>query len=281
MRRVSRVLRSPGPQQAVPETRASLRRVEFFWRRLRSDRGSCRSGKERLANGTSVSDGRAGRITRNYLRSWSGRMRPDRGGAEVLPIHSSRPDLSRRFERFAEVCQGLTSRGRSHPGLRWLANLRFEVSRLLPAVYCQPNIATTPRARKRKLIPHAGHEFGLWRREVSWEGGLSHKSQQPPVACSPAVCPPTAYPPAAASPRLPTFPFVMCRDGPPQLVIRRKHPVVAMPVLPWRRHEIGEPVEELNWRELDNAIVPCPACGTVVDMSFGFGIDFFSVKLPS
>ena len=48
------------------------------------------------------------------------------------------------------------------------------------------------------------------------------------------------------------------RDGPPQLVIRRKHPVVAMPVLPRRRHEIGEPVEELNWRELDNAIGPRP-----------------------
>jgi hypothetical protein len=27
--------------------------------------------------------------------------------------------------------------------------------------------------------------------------------------------------------------------GPPQLVIRRKHPVIAMPVLPRRRDEIG------------------------------------------
>ena len=36
-----------------------------------------------------------------------------------------------RFQRLAEVCQNLTSRGLSHPGLRPLANLRFEVSRLL------------------------------------------------------------------------------------------------------------------------------------------------------
>ena len=27
--------------------------------------------------------------------------------------------------------------------------------------------------------------------------------------------------------------------------------------------------------------VPCPACRTVVDMSLGVGIDFFSVKYPS
>jgi len=36
------------------------------------------------------------------------------------------------------------------------------------------------------------------------------------------------------------------RNGPPQLVIRRKHPVITMPVLPRRRHEIGQPVEELG-----------------------------------
>ena len=38
----------------------------------------------------------------------------------------------------------------------------------------------------------------------------------------------------------------MRRDGPPELVIRRKHPVVTMLVLPRRRDEIGEPVEELG-----------------------------------
>jgi len=31
------------------------------------------------------------------------------------------------------------------------------------------------------------------------------------------------------------------RDGPPELVIRCKHPVIPVPVLARRRHEIGEP----------------------------------------
>ena len=48
------------------------------------------------------------------------------------------------------------------------------------------------------------------------------------------------------------------RDGPPQLVIRREYPVVAMPVLPRRRDEIGEPVEELIRREFDDAVGPRP-----------------------
>ena len=44
------------------------------------------------------------------------------------------------------------------------------------------------------------------------------------------------------------------RDGGPELVIRRKHPVVAMPVLPRRRDEIGEPLQKLKRREFDDAI---------------------------
>ena len=44
------------------------------------------------------------------------------------------------------------------------------------------------------------------------------------------------------------------RDGRPQRVIRRKHPVIAMPVLAWLRDQIGEPVEELKRRELDDAV---------------------------
>ena len=31
-------------------------------------------------------------------------------------------------------------------------------------------------------------------------------------------------------------------DGGPELVIRGEHPVIAMPVLPRRRHEVSEPV---------------------------------------
>jgi len=52
----------------------------------------------------------------------------------------------RWFERFAEMCQALISRGQSHPGLLPLANLRFEVCRLLPAVCDESDVATTPRA---------------------------------------------------------------------------------------------------------------------------------------
>ena len=46
------------------------------------------------------------------------------------------------------------------------------------------------------------------------------------------------------------------RDGFPQPVIRREYSVIAMPVLPRRRDEIGEPVEELKRRELDDAAHP-------------------------
>ena len=46
---------------------------------------------------------------------------------------------------------------------------------------------------------------------------------------------------------------VMGRDGGPELVIRGEHPGVAMPVLPRRRHEGSEPVEELKWGKLDDA----------------------------
>jgi hypothetical protein len=62
----------------------------------------------------------------------------------------------RRLERLAEVCEGLISRGRSHPGLLPLANLRFEVSRLLPAVSSEPDVATTPKGTRAETPPPPG-----------------------------------------------------------------------------------------------------------------------------
>jgi hypothetical protein len=48
------------------------------------------------------------------------------------------------------------------------------------------------------------------------------------------------------------------RDGFSQLVVRCKHSVIPMPVLPRRRDEIGEPVQKLKRREFDNAVGPRP-----------------------
>ena len=103
-----------------------------------------------------------------------------------------------------------------------------------------------------ELLPDPCHQFGLLGRKVSWERGWSHALQQSPVASPHTACPPTACPSVAASRGLPTFPFVMCRDGGPELVIRGEHPVIAMPVLPRSGHEISEPVDKLKWRKLDD-----------------------------
>ena len=47
-------------------------------------------------------------------------------------------------------------------------------------------------------------------------------------------------------------------DGFSQPMIRGEHAVVAMPMLPRRRDEIGQPVQKLKRREFDDAIGPRP-----------------------
>ena len=78
----------------------------------------------------------------------------------------------RRLERFAEMCQGLTVRGRSHPGLRPLANVRFEVSRLLPAVFSEPDVAAAGGHSSGNSSPTRAISLAQAIREVSCERGL-------------------------------------------------------------------------------------------------------------
>ena len=64
--------------------------------------------------------------------------------------------------------------GRRHPGLLPLANLRFEVIRLLPAVCDESDVATTPRAYNRNSSPTRAMSlaFGVarCRGRVVWRG---------------------------------------------------------------------------------------------------------------
>ncbi len=80
----------------------------------------------------------------------------------------------RRYEWFTQVGENLASRGRSLPGLLPLANLRFEVSRLLPAVFSEPDVTAAGWALERKLLPNPGHiSFAHAIREVSCERGFA------------------------------------------------------------------------------------------------------------
>ena len=50
------------------------------------------------------------------------------------------------------------------------------------------------------------------------------------------------------------FPFRQRHDGWPQRVVRRKHAMIAVPVLPQRWHEIGYTIQKLKRREFNDAV---------------------------
>ena len=90
--------------------------------------------------------------------------------------------------RAGDTGGGAALRGRRHPGHRPLANLRFEVSRLLPAV----SSGSVMNAISRMSPPQFGHSsgnssptramsFAQAIREVSCERGFAVVSQQTPV----------------------------------------------------------------------------------------------------
>ena len=89
---------------------------------------------------------------------------------------------------------------------------------------------TAESIRRKSHSPTRAISFAHALRDVSCEWGFARVSQQPA-----ATGPSRACPSCVASPRLAMLPFVQRRDGGPELVIRGKHPVVAVPMLArWR-----------------------------------------------
>ncbi len=117
----------------------------------------------------------------------------------------------------------------------------------------QPDVAAARRTLERKLLPHPPHEFG-----PRDSGSLVGVGLSMCAAAILSVVPGLCVHAVRRISLLPDSPDGQCRDGPPQLVIRREYPVVAMPVLPRWRDEIGEPVQKLKRREFDDAVGPRP-----------------------
>ena len=140
-----------------------------------------------------------------------------------------------RLEWFAEVCENLPDRSR-------LGDERN-----------QPDVAAAVRALERKLLPHPGQEF-----RPGNPGGVVRPGLLIHVA---AACRGATVVPMPAGSGLALLADVADRerrDGFSQFVVRRKHSVIPMPVLPRRRDEIGEAVQKLKRREFDDAIGPRP-----------------------
>ena len=117
----------------------------------------------------------------------------------------------------------------------------------------QPDVAAAGGARKRKLLPDPRHQLGPGNPCRVVGAGLLIRIRVTAAPCDATV---GRMPTGRSLAPLADVPDSQRRDGGPELVIRRKDAVIPMPVLARRRHEIGEPVEELKRREFDDAIGP-------------------------
>jgi hypothetical protein len=117
----------------------------------------------------------------------------------------------------------------------------------LPAVSSQPDVTTAVRALKWKLLPHPGHAFRPRNPRRVVRAGLLIRIRVTVAPRGATVVPMSTV---HGLPLLADVADCQRRDGPPQLVIRRKHPVIPVPVLARRGYEIGQAVQKLKWREL-------------------------------
>ena len=118
----------------------------------------------------------------------------------------------------------------------------------------QPDVTAARWARKRKLLPYPRHELGPRNPRRVVRAGLS-------MRVTTASCGATVVRMSAGRGVLPLADIPDCqrRDGPPELVVGCKHPVVAMPVLPRRRHE-ARLVTATGRARLARDSAPSPFC---------------------
>jgi hypothetical protein len=105
----------------------------------------------------------------------------------------------------------------------------------------EPDVAATRWALERKLLAYPGHEF-----RPGDPGGVVRAGFCMSVAAAFRGLPAGRMPAGRCIALLADVPDGQRRDGPPQFVIWRKHPVIAMPVLPRRRDEVRQTIEELG-----------------------------------
>jgi len=173
---------------------------------------------------------------------------------ELAPVGgrpASRGDR-RRFERFAEVRENLPDR----------SGLGDEGD--------QPDVAAARWALERKLLPDPRHQFrprnprGVMRAGLLIRIRVTAASRGVTVVSIPAGRGLALRANVANRQR---------RDGFSQPVVRREYSVIAMPVLPRRRHEVRQTIEKLKRRELDDTIGTGPrglAATTGADPGRGF-----------
>jgi len=113
----------------------------------------------------------------------------------------------------------------------------------------QPDVGAAVRALEWKLLPHPGQKLG-----PGDPGGVVRAGFLMRVRAASRGVTVVSMSPGRELALLADVCDRQCRDGPPQPVVRRKHPVVAMAVLPRRWDGVCQTIEELKRRELHDAI---------------------------
>jgi hypothetical protein len=147
--------------------------------------------------------------------------------------------------------------------MRWLQRLAkmrqdFPDRPLVGDKADQPDITTTVGTRQRKLLTHPCQQLGPGNPRRVVVARLCIDGSSRTAAATPRGIRDTVMLNRVRVPLLADIPDGKRRDRLPQRVVRRKHPVIPVPVPPGRWNQRCQPVKKLNRRQLDNTTGPGP-----------------------